>query len=546
VPINCRALHRRALTGLLLSLLVFAPATTRGQGASPIPPSDLIYRDVERLDQLGVLDSTITGQLPYSWRELARIARIARRLVDAGPPITRLAAEPSLARIEARLAQTPSATSLIADEAMVAVNATDAVRRQPRGNIGKLVETTIEPLAVQRLGRPSVPGVTGAIELSQRAEATDWLGFNARERFELRSPDDAVPHSAGELLLGGVRARYRNLALMVGREQLAWALGSGQGLFIGSEAPALDQISLAGDRPFHFPGFLRALGPSQATIVLADLGASTARSHSHLLAYKLSVRPTRSLELGATFMDHFGGSGARRSTLSNQLIDFIPLIDVFRKHNYFDSTRTLDVESDKVLGMDGRWRVAALGGMLLDGEWLLDDFDVSRLQRLITTYASHSLAITFPTLGSPALALTLAAKHKGIYTGTHSLLPNGMTTRGRLFGDELGPDAKSFGADLRWMATSETQFGLAARSIVFSNAEYATAYLDAARTVYSVTKLSRTSDEQRELLIASLVHQRDSRIAITARAGAEQIRNWNFAGGRRRDYVVDLSVRVRP
>jgi hypothetical protein len=547
VHIICRFSARVACRSLIVAAVLLAPAAARTQGTSPIPPSDLVYRDLDRLDQLGVLDSTITGQLPYSGRELARVVGLARRRLDTASPATRRAAEPALARLEARVAAVAGATSLVADEVELALNSTDALRRGLAGNLGAPTEATIDPLAVRRLGEPAVRGASASLELAQRAELGDWLGVNARERVELRSPSDpGISDSRAELLLGGVRARYRNVALMVGREQLAWALGEGQGLFLASDAPALDQISLSGDRPFRLPSFLRLLGPAQATLVLADLGASTVRSHSHLLAYKVSVRPTASLELGATFLNHFGGAGARQSSLGNHIIDFIPLIDVFRKHNYFDSTRTLDVESDKVLGLDGRLRLAALGGMLVDGEWLLDDFDATRLMSIFTTYGSQSLAVTFPTLGSPAFSLTLSAEHKGIMTGTHSVLRNGMTTRGRLFGDELGSDAKSFGAALHWTSSPTTQLGLEARGEAFGNAVYSGVYLDPARTVFTISKLSRTSDEQRELLIASYLYQRDARMAVVARAGAERIRNWNFEGGRRRDYVADLSLRVRP
>ena len=82
--------------------------------------------------------------------------------------------------------------------------------------------------------------------------------------------------------------------------------------------------------------------------------------------------------------------------------------------------------------------------------------------------------------------------------------------------------------------------------MAFGNGQYSGIYLDSAHTIYTLKMLSRTSDEQRELLIASLVHQRDAHIAIVARIGAERIRNWSFTGERRRDYVVDLSVRLRP
>ena len=59
-------------------------------------------------------------------------------------------------------------------------------------------------------------------------------------------------------------------------------------------------------------------------------------------------------------MNHYGGEGGRPSSFGNRLIDFLPFIDIFRRHNYTDSTRTLDVDSDKVLGLDGRLQIGGL------------------------------------------------------------------------------------------------------------------------------------------------------------------------------------------
>jgi len=49
------------------------------RGTTPVAPTDPVYRDVDRLAQLGLLDGVILGQRPYSRRELARIAARARR-----------------------------------------------------------------------------------------------------------------------------------------------------------------------------------------------------------------------------------------------------------------------------------------------------------------------------------------------------------------------------------------------------------------------------------------------------------------------------------
>lgn len=524
-----------------------------------MPPTDLAYHDLDRLSELGVLDSVIMGQRPYSRREIGRIVRLARnRLdrVDTGPAHETLdedvamQASGILQRLATRFEESDDrlfdgpVVSVVDGLALDFVS-TDAFRRGFPASYSRPTEATIDPLADRRLGVPAQRGQTTALELSQRVEATSWLSFHARERLEYRAPrDSTLPKTEGEVTLGAMRLRLGNVALSVGREEFAWAQSQGDGLFLASDAPALDQISLAGDHPFLLPGFLRGLGPTQATIIVADLGTSVARSHSSLLAYKVSVAPASALELGATFMDHFGGSGGRPSTLSNRLIDFLPFVDIFRRHDYSDTLLTSDVDSDKLLGMDGRLRIAALGGLLVSGEVLIDDFDVHRLTNLFTGYGSSNVSVVVPRIGSPDWSLKLSAKHMGILTYTHSALTNGITTHGRLLGDELGPDAKSFGAELRWMPAPTFRLTVAATSAQYSNSEYDSFYADSAHTQWTVQKVSTGPSELRDRLIGTLELQSEGGLALVLRSGGERIRN-DFGGNPRKSYVADAALRLR-
>jgi hypothetical protein len=320
--------------------------------------------------------------------------------------------------------------------------------------------------------------------------------------------------------------------LSVGRDQVAWAQTADDGLMLASDAPALDQISLSSDYPFLLPGFLRVLGVTEATILLADLGPSQVRSHSKLLAYKVSVSPNRRAEIGATFMNHYGGEGGRPASIGNRLVDFLPFIDIFRRHDYADTTASGDVDSDKVLGLDGRLFLGGLRGVLLTGELLIDDFDVHRIPQLFSGYGSQTFNLIVPRFISPLLSLKLTAKHMGIVTYTHGALTNGMTTRGRLLGDELGPDAKAFGAQLTWQPTAAFQFGVYGRSAIYSNAEYVRFYADPSNTDFIVRKVSRTSDELRDRAGAVMLVQTDAGPTLSLRFVTERSRNYLFQGGR--------------
>lgn len=546
----------RLAHAMILATVLALPAS--GQGTGIVPSGDLVYADIDRLSELGVLDSVIMGQRPFSRREIARIARGARERMDGGRRgASKHFGEDVVAYVENVLARLERFTregagdgrdgeAALIDGGSLAVGSTDASRRGWKGALTRELESTIDPLAERRVGKVAPAGEFAALELSHRFEYSDWLAVQARERVELRSPDDgSLSGTSGEVLLAFARVRARNVALTVGRQQTTWAQSPGDGLFLASDAPALDQVSLSGDHPFALPGLLRRLGPMQATLVVANLGPSRVRSGSRLLTYKVSVQPMRSMEIGGTFLNHFGGEGARRTSATNRIIDFLPFIDVFRKHDYTTTDPDKrEVDSDKVIGADARWRVSALGGTLFTGEILIDDFDTRRLPKLLTGYGSQTFSMVIPGLGSTAVSARLSAKHMGIITSTHGDLSNGLTTRGRLLGDELGPDAKSYSAQLRWDPSAGLHVELDARSSIYSLADYRAFYRDAAQTDYAVEKVSSRPDELRERLLGTVVAQSVDGLALTLRAGVERTRNANFAGGRRRDYVAQIALRM--
>jgi hypothetical protein len=528
-------------------VLFASPPSLGAQGTAPVPLDDPAYAYLDRLEELGVVDSAVMGQRPYSYREMQRLAVAVRgtsvaRQRDEGE---RRLVESLLTRLEARVAEHVARWPALAGDGVLGVNANNAVRRGlPRAGTNSSPQATIDPLALRRLGDPAVRGTTAAVELIQRAEPASWLAIHARERLELRAPRDTVlvtQHAA--LLEGALRARWRNLALGVGRQQLGWGSGGEGGLFLAADGPALDQVTLSSDRPFLLPGFLRRAGPVSGTLTMAEVGPSSVRSHSKMLAYKLSARPNGGLEVGATFQNHFGGEGGRPSPFWHRVIDFLPIIDIFRRHNYVDTTVVFDVDSDKLIGVDARWRIDRLGGVIVAGEWLMDDFDVQRLVSMLNYAGSHTLSVTVPRLRSPAWSLQVTATHMGPLTYTHATILQGMTTRGRLLGNELGPDVKSFGGELRWTPTAATRLSLEGRSSIYSNTTYAGGYDLNGR--WRVNKKSSAPDELRELGIATLALEPTETTGLSLRLGAARTRNAMFVGGTRYNWVMDLGVRRR-
>jgi len=543
-----------------MAAVAVAGAQAHAQGTATIPPSDEAYEDFDRLSELGFLDSVIIGQRPYSRREIGRILRAAREKsnqLGEGSQSQRITdlelsiGDGILRRLEMRFSREideireSDALLAPAEDARLTLHYTDVARRGFVGTYGSTLDATMGSLLPRRPGTIPVPGTTGTVELAQRLEASSWLAFTLRERADYAwAKDTSLRRGSAEILLGSMRARFRNVALEVGRSQLSWAQSLDEGLFIAADAPALDVVSISADRPFVLPSLLRLLGPTKASLFVADLGPSRVRSYSKLLGYKVSIQPSARAELGASFLNHYGGEGGRASSLGNRLVDFLPFIDIFRRHNYTDSSRTLDVDSDKLLGVDGRFRIGGLRGVVVTGEMLIDDFDVKRIPKLFTGYGSQALGITLPRFISPLLSLKLTAKHMGILTYTHGALTNGIATRGRLLGDELGPDAKAFGARLTWEPQAEVRVSLEGRSAIYSNAQYATYYADPGSSRFVVQKTSRTPNELRDRLGAHVLVQTESGPSVSVRFMTERTRNYAFQGFRRTESAGEIGVHL--
>jgi len=535
------------VVGVVAGCALFAqPAYA--QGTALVLPGDPVYRDLDRLAALGMLDSVVMGHRPYSRREIARIARIALERYRQRAATSDAGLEPvalgALRSISSRFAEDGAPGPVVAafDGGSLSYVGSSVERRSLVGE-GRDIEATIGAFDQRRLGQPEVQGHGTSLEAAQRVEPWPWLAVSARERVELRvSRDPGRSAPRGELLVASVRARARNVAVTVGRSPLAWSQESDVGLIFAPNAPPLDMISVAGDRPFLLPGVLRRAGPMQATLLVADLGASRVRSHSRLLAYKVSLAPGNGLEIGGSFTNRFGGAGARPASIGDRLIDFLPFIDIFRRHNYTDTTRTLEVESDKMLGLDGRVRLPRrLGGVVLSGELVVDDFDVNRLPTLLTWDGSQSLRVTVPRLARDDIALHLTAMHTGTRAYSHLQLSAGHATRGRLLGDELGPDAKAFGAAVVWMPDAGTSLSLGGRSATHSKAEY-TYVTDG--NFFALRRVTDASNEVRDRIVGTLRTQRSRGVTLEMLLGAVRTRNHAFTGTTRHDGLAEVSVLV--
>ena len=537
------------LARVVVAMVLCLPMPGRAQGTVTVNVDDPLYREVDRLIDDGLVTHVIVGQRPYSRRMLASIAREARvnlaasttsdgerRLLDS------LAAERLLASLAIEVAELDGVAgehagirvSLLRELRIDGLFTDAPSRAVPPNGLGS-VEADLNSLTDYREGRRTLTGANLAIESDHSVQLPAGISLQARPRgwwHDGRS--QGTSGLSGELLSGSMRAVRGNVAVTVGREYTQWAPADGAGLFFSTNAPALGMIRIASDAPFLLPSVLNRLGLVGATLQVADPGRSDSNSHSRLVSYKVNVRPTAALELGATFENHFGGAGARGASAVDRFIDLVPFLDILRHH--VDSTT---VESDKLIGIDGLLRLKSLGNISLFAELALEDFDFHRLRSIFTEDAGYTAGVVVPTLISPALSARVGYHTVGIRFYEHHLIRNGIASHRLILGDDLGRDAHGFFGVLRGTRADGLSVTAEGAYDIRHNDTYLGTYTNVDRTglVFNTVATSPTERRTRGILGVRWFPS-DAHLMYELRGGAERTSNVGFVSSAASTHAV--------
>lgn len=529
---------RSILRRLTLLLPLAVPAASAAQASATLLPATTLHRDVDRLVAHGLLDSVIVGQRPYSRATVARAVLAARVALDrlAETDDRRSAvSEEILARLghevaaELRALESGrwAATPALRRAELDAVWLGTAGREIPVDNGIGSVQASVNPLAPSPGGRTAIRGVSAFVEPLVEWRAGRALALAVQPRLLATGNGETDV----EVARGFARLALGPIALQLGRDHLAWGQGITGGSLLSTEAPALDMALLATDRPVVLPWLLRHAGPVAASFYVARLDGDQNFPHPHLAGYKVSALPLRSLELGLAVHVKGGGDGGPPATFAERAADLFPLYDViFKGDDDFQF-------SDKYAAADARLRLP-VGGAELYGEVMLNDLDFNRLRSSFGEDASHVIGLWLPRLdGVGRLDGTLELRHTGIRHYRHHQFTSGMTLRGRLLGDPLGPDARGAYASLAWSGATWTRVTLDGameerRGDAYTDVTGGAATIDFERT-------ETRPVERRARLVGGLEAGRgDGRLRLLVQAGVERATNWDFEPGASRTGAV--------
>jgi hypothetical protein len=487
-----------------------------------------VYRLVERLVAARAIDTVLVGQRVLSRREIHRILSAAR-----------VREEDRSIRDELSfyLAQYDTA---VANRAFVGLDAT-AADSPPRGiapDANGAIDVVLDPLLGNQLGRATANGATIAATLGGETMIRPWLAMGASARVAQLNDRSGANATSRQVQTLYVRGVWRNISAEIGRDYVMLGQGVEAGLTNSINPRGLDLVRVGTEHPFVMPSILRLFGPSEATAYLADMGRHQLFAHTHLFGYKLSTRPHRLFELGATVADEVGGAGSPGGTFLQKLTDAFPLLDATILHRNF-------LFSNKFVGMDMRLTVPKVRGAQLYMEGVFDDFDARRLRSVFTEDAGYVWGASQSCFSSCGAIRVSAEYHvTGLRYYTHGIFRTGYTVDGQIVGDQLGPRGRSVQMFIDGLSGGNA-WQLAFAHDIRSGDEYGAASTTSNDQDFHFIKLAQRPAERRWRVVASANRVVSSSASLNARIGAERVDNFaHVQGAWRTNWLTQVGVEL--
>jgi len=537
--VGCRTFMPARAVAAFVALVIAASAAL-AQATPRVDPSARVYADVDRLAAAGLIDTIAVGARPFSRREIVRLLTEARRNLDRNERAHAWADEV----IAADLARYSPQSARAIDEVRIEAAYLDSPYRPIPADSNGSINATINPLAAYRGGRPIGDGATAALETAHSASLGQHLALSANLRWTGTAVRGAENGQDVRLQSGGANLLFGNLAIDVGRQDAMFSQSPTGGLLLSQNSPPLDMIRASTDRPAALPGFLRYVGPLQATLFVADLGTShQVHAHTKLVGYRVEAHPHPVFEIGVEVIDEMGGSGAPSASFADRVADAFPIIDVaFRPNSDF-------LFSNKMAGVDFHIRAPQVAGLDLYAEGVVDDFDARRLHSTLFLDGGGIAGVSLSCLMECGRFGVRAEYHQtGIRYYTHTDFSSGVQENGVILGDPLGP--RGLGG---YLTVDGEMTGLGAVALtgayeVRSGNRYGSTSGGPNDAGFRFVQVEHHPGEHRARVMTTWTPtSRTSRMALRATLGIEQVHNFAFVeGSGRTNVLAQLEYGWRP
>ncbi|WP_305046428.1 capsule assembly Wzi family protein [Geoalkalibacter sp.] len=357
----------RLLLRCLLAAGLLCPAVpvVAASVSAPVPLDSWVYPALDKLEGLGLIDSSLKGTRPYTRLEASRLTLEARdkAATNQAPPVVmeilqRLERELGTSLDEARGASTGSYFQPLREVRLDYIHQdgpASVYAAQDRFGRKGAIDARQQALNSNNFGLDYADGHNVHAILETEARFGNFFLLNWRPLLAVDEDDTdlATLHATATLGFGPIN-------VMVGRDSLWWGQGRNGSLILTNNAKPLDMVRVTNPSPILLPWVFKHLGPFRFDAFWTELEADRHVPNPYLYGMRVTIKPRPWLELGASRAMMYGGDG-------RPSVGFSKFVELF----FGKGTNTEageDNPSNQIAAFDARLRLPLPGAPELYGE----------------------------------------------------------------------------------------------------------------------------------------------------------------------------------
>lgn len=428
---------RFSLLIVLISILA-TPAVSYPATSVNVESGSTVYRDLENLEAMGLLPSSLLSTRPISRLEAARLSTEARHNLQALSGRKKERAASVIGRLEREL-------------------------REEADKTGALFIKPIDRAYARFLyagSSPHFPSVNNnGDEFKEGSNARAGFAFKA-EAFgalsiylnpEYRGDDG----SRTEIRTGYAQADLLGLEVEAGKDSLWWGPGYHGSLILSNNAEPFEMVKVASQHPFLLPWIFSRLGPMRPTLFLATLEEDRDFPRANLFGMRLAFKPAPAFEFAISRVLIFGGEGRAGLGAGDLMSLFIAADDAEHSSSAIDGDQIASIDFSYILLNDTGF--IPFSSVKLYGEAGAEDSSGETKTPTSKAYLAGVLVDEPFWLENVNFRAEWAQTARWDRLGDrawyrHHIYTDGYTYNGRVIGHHMGSDAVDLflRAEYRW------------------------------------------------------------------------------------------------
>ena len=414
---------------LIIALIsVFAvPALSPPASSVNVASGSAIYRDLDALEVMGLIPSSLLSTRPISRLEALRLLFEAEYCLQTLTGRKKERASAVIKRLERELSGELEKTGAF------------IVKPVDRAYAQFLYAGSAPHFpSVNNNGDEFKEGPNARAGFAFTAEALGAFSIYLNPEYRL---DDG---SRIELKTGYAEADLWGLEVEAGRDSLWWGPGYHGSLILSDNAEPFDMLKATSQRPFLLPWIFRSLGPMRPTIFLATLEDDRDFPNASLFGMRLAFKPAPAFEVAISRVLLFGGDGREGLGAGDLMGLFIAADDAEHSSSSIDGDQIASIDFSYIF--TGENAFLPFSSMKLYGEIGAEDSSGDTKTPTSKAYLAGALVDEPFLFENMSLRVEWAQTSRWDRLGDrawyrHHIYTDGYTYNGRVAGHHMGSDA---------------------------------------------------------------------------------------------------------